>query len=245
MRRPRLACTSLAALLALAALGSPARAERVRHAHEPRAAMAWGVTTGELATAGIFYLNFGTSTIPSGGPGFAFNFTPMVLAPGVAYLARNADPRPALAIHGAGWLGLDLFLIGTLIDGRAETHRMKVGPVALGLAGAGALVGGYYAWTHVDTRRDAGFALLAPGAGFAAGGLFLGGLYVLAGGLDGDKASSQFATGAVAGLSIGLAVATYVAHTERPPRVPLAAAAARLTPIVTPEVTGFALSTRF
>lgn len=236
MRRPVLA----AAVLAILAAASPAHADQT-----PSAAMAWGVTTGELATAGVFYLNFGTDLIPNHGPALAFNFTPMVLAPGVAYLARNADPRPALAIHGAGWLGLDLFLLGTLIDGRAETHRMKIGPAALGLAGAGALVGGYYAYTRVDTRRDAGAALLAPGAGFAAGGLVLGGIYVLAAGLDGDKAPSQFATGAIAGLSIGLGVATYVAHTERPPRVPLAAAAARLTPLLAPELTGVALSGRF
>lgn len=235
MRRPVLA----AAVLAVLAAASSARADQ-----PPSAAMAWGVTTGELATAGIFYLNFGTNTIPNGGPGFAFNFTPMVLAPGVAYLARDADPRPALAIHGAGWLGLDLFLAGTLIDGRAETQRMKIGPVSLTLGAAGALVGGYYAYTHVDTRRDAGVALLAPGAGFAAGGLFLGGIYVLAAGLDGDKASSQFATGAIAGLSLGLGVAAYVAHTERPPRVPLAAAA-RLTPLFARELTGVAVSGRF
>jgi hypothetical protein len=36
-------------------------------------------------------------------------------------------------------------------------------------------------------------------------------MLVLIGGIDGDKAPSQFATGAVAGMTIGLAAATYVA----------------------------------
>ncbi len=204
--------TAVAGLGAFAIAASPAAAAPSEKAEN---ALVWGGTALELSTAAVFYLNFGTDLVPNHGPGMIVNFTPMVIAPAVGYGLRHADPRPALAVHGAGWLGLDLFLLGTLIDGRHDRHRMKVGPAALTLGAAGALAGGFLGATRVGRGDETAVFMGAPPLGFVAGGFVLGGILVLAGGLDGDKASSQFATGAVAGLSLGLGAATYLALRDR------------------------------
>lgn len=198
----RFAATATAvAAITLAATASSAAADTPSK-HE--SAIVWGGTALELSMAGVFVLNFGTDLVPNHGPGMIINFTPMVIGPAVGYGARHADPTPALAIHGASWLGLDMFLLGTLIDGRADRHRMKVGTAALTLGAVGALAGGYLGATRIDPGDETSLFMGAPPLGFAAGGIFLGGLYVLIGGIDGDKAPSQFATGAVAGLTLGL-----------------------------------------
>lgn len=225
-RLAAVAVTVIASTTALAAAVAPAAAET---AGKHESAIAWGGTALELSTAGVFLLNFGTDLVPNHGPGMIINFTPMVIGPAVGYGARNADPTPALAVHGGGWLGLDLFLVGTLIDGRADRHRMKVGTAALTLGAVGALAGGYLAATRIDPGSETSLFMGAPPLGFAAGGVFLGGLYVLIGGIDGDKAASQFATGAVAGLTLGLGAATiYAMKDRRDPGV--AALAPRIEP---------------
>jgi hypothetical protein len=187
---------------------STAAAER---SEKTENALVWGGTALELSMAGVFALNFGTKLVPNHGPGMIINFTPMVIGPAVGFGARHTDPTPALAIHGASWVGLNLFMLGTLIDGRDDRHRMKIGPAAITLGAAGALAGGYLGAARVDRGDETSVFMLAPAAGFAAGGIAIGGMLVLIGGIDGDKAPSQFATGAVAGLTIGLAAATYVA----------------------------------
>lgn len=204
---------AFAAVATLAASAAPAEAAPSKS----ESAIVWGGTALELSMAGVFALNFGTDLVPNHGPGMIINFTPMVIAPAVGWGARHADPTPALAVHGASWLGLDLFLVGTLIDGRADRHRMKIGTASLTLGAIGALAGGYLAATRVDPGDETSLFMGAPPLGFAAGGIFLGGLYVLIGGIDGDKAPSQFATGAVAGLTLGLgAAAIYGAKDRRP-----------------------------
>lgn len=208
---PRLTSLAAAVTLVAAATADPAAAAPSETTEN---ALVWGGTALELSTAAVFLLNFGTDLVPNHGPGLAVNFTPMLIAPAVGFGARHTDPTPALAVHGASWVGLDLFLLGTLIDGRHERDRMKVGTAALTLGAAGALAGGYLGARRVDRGDETTAFMAAPPAGFVAGGLVLGGIYVLAGGLDGDKAPSQLATGAVAGLSIGLGVATYLALRE-------------------------------
>lgn len=139
MPLPRLVATVAATVAVSAATvtgtAAPARADT-------RGAMIWGGTALELSTLGVFALNFGTDLVPNHGPGMIINFTPMVIAPAVGYGARNADPALPLAIHGAGWMGVDLFLLGTLIDGRGERDRMRVGAVAWTLGAVGAVAGG-------------------------------------------------------------------------------------------------------
>ncbi|MBE7450988.1 MAG: hypothetical protein HS111_19475 [Kofleriaceae bacterium] len=139
MPLPRLAATVAVTVAVSAATvtwtAAPARADT-------RGALIWGGTALELSTLGVFALNFGTDLVPNHGPGMIINFTPMVIAPAVGYGARNADPALPLAIHGAGWMGVDLFLLGTLIDGRGERDRMRVGAVAWTLGAVGAVAGG-------------------------------------------------------------------------------------------------------
>lgn len=179
-------------------------------ADEPSAAASYGVTTVELTLAGVFALNFGTKQrIP-----VALNLSPLVLAPLAAYGADRAelDPTPALAIHGAGWLGLDLFLIGALLDGRDKRWGLRAGKFAWTLGALGTLAGGVVGATAIDGSDESGLWLAAPPAGFIAGGVLIGGILVLAGGVDGDDAPGQFATGAIAGLTIGLTVATVLGY---------------------------------
>lgn len=212
MRLSSPAATLALAAAAAAVLAGPSRAAAAPR--EPNAGIAYGVTAGELAVAGVFYLNFGTRLVPNHGPGMIVNAMPVLIGPAAGWGLRHGDASPALAVHGGGWLGLDMFLLGSLIDGRQERGRMKVGPAAITMGALGAIGGAYVSYRHLDTDRKASTALVAAPLGFAAGGIVLGGIYVLAGGLDGDKAPSQFATGAIAGLTIGLGVAAYTAFAD-------------------------------
>lgn len=173
--------------------------------------LAWGGLTLEASMAGVFAINFGTRLVPNHGPGLLFNFTPMVLAPGIGWLMRDVDADPAYAVHGAAWVGFDLFLLGTLIDGRHERDRMKVGKTAWTLGALGAVAGGVLGATRLDDRDEGLRWMVAPPAGFIAGGIGLGTLLVFIGGLDGDKALSQWTTGAAVGLAAGLGFGTYYA----------------------------------
>lgn len=208
---PRLVLPAAAAAVTFSLLPARPAVADTPSSSGPNAALAWGVAAGELSTAAVFYLNFGTDLVPNHGPGMIVNFAPMLIAPAVGWGARHADPAPAFAVHGAGWLGLDLFMLGSLIDGRGERDRMKVGTAALTLGALGAIGGGILGATQIGDDDEAAPFLAGPPLGFVAGGVVLGGLLVLAGGIDGDKAPSQFATGAIAGLTIGLGVASYAA----------------------------------
>ncbi len=195
--------------------------------------VAYGITTLELSTAGVFGLAFGTQ-YKMEGPRMLIATAPLVLAGAAGYgaYALDADPRPALAVHGAGWLGLDLFMLGSLIEGRDKAFGLRAGPLAWTLGGIGAVAGGLVGWFGPDGSRETAAWLSAPAGGFLAGGLVLGGVLVLAGGLDGDKAPGQFTTGALAGLTIGLGAATYFVLRDR------AEAPGGTTAHVTPLVEG-------
>ena len=119
MSRPRL-LPAVTAVAVCAATVAPVAADT-----EPRLdrGLAWGGLTLEASMAGVFAINFGTRLVPNHGPGLLFNFTPMVLAPGVGWLMRDVDADPAYALHGAAWAGFDLFLLGALIDGRHDRDR--------------------------------------------------------------------------------------------------------------------------
>jgi hypothetical protein len=205
---------TLAALALIAALAGPAAAEDKRSGW-----MVWGATGLEVGCVGVFAIAFGTNAYASSWVATPLALAPFALGAGTAYLAHRADlgPTGPIVAHGAAWTGLDLFMLGTLIDGRNDRYRMKIGPTSIALGIAGTLGGGYLASRSRTGTADSVWLGAAPG-GFIAGGLALGGLLVLAGGLDGDKASSQFATGAVAGLSIGLGAAIYYTMTQQGPR---------------------------
>lgn len=207
MSRPRL-LPAVTAVAVCAATVAPVAADT-----EPRLdrGLAWGGLTLEASMAGVFAINFGTRLVPNHGPGLLFNFTPMVLAPGVGWLMRDVDADPAYALHGAAWAGFDLFLLGALIDGRHDRDRMRVGKTAWTLGALGALAGGVLGATRLDDTDESIRWMVAPPAGFVAGGIGLGTLLVFIGGLDGDKALSQWTTGAAVGLAAGLGFGTYYA----------------------------------
>lgn len=204
--------TAAAVTLALVA-ARPARADTPGD-RDAWPALAWGLTTAELGTAGVAYLAFATRVPVGEGAGLAINFTPIVLGAGAATVAGLAElsPRPAFAVHGAGWAGLDLFLLGGLVDGRHERDGFRAGRTAWLLGALGAGAGGVLGASQIDGDDARATWMAAPVGGFAAGGLVLGGVLALAA-RDSDKAPGRFALGATIGLSAGLAAATVVAFT--------------------------------
>jgi hypothetical protein len=199
-------------LASLALVGSLVVA-RTASAGEPDAPIAYAVTAGELATAGVFAANF-NNVWPNHGPALALNFTPLLLGPAAGFGAYygDLDPRPALAIHGAGWYGIEGFLIGALIDGRDKGWGLRAGTFAWTIGAIGAIGGGVIGATAVDGKSEGAAWLASAPVGFIGGGLVLGGLLVLIGGIDGDHASGQFATGALVGLTLGLGASTLLAY---------------------------------
>lgn len=200
------------ALLVIAALASPALAEDKRSGP-----VAWGVAGLELGMAGDFTLAFTTKVHSSSGGTLAAALGVFALGGGMAYLSYKADlgPTGPLVGHGAVWGGVDLFILGSLIDGRDDRHRLKIGPTAITLGIGGTIAGGLLAYRSRTGTADTVWLGAAPG-GFLAGGLAIGGMIVLIGGLDGDKAMSQFAIGGLAGLSIGLGAAIWYSSTHQP-----------------------------
>ncbi|MCP4447181.1 MAG: hypothetical protein GY811_17805 [Myxococcales bacterium] len=103
--------------------------------------LAWGTLAGEASIAGVLALNFLVDDWPTDGPAFALNFAPMVLIPAAGDPAHltGLDPRPAYAMHGASMVGLNLFMVGSMIDGRNAKDGLRAGPVAVTLGAIGAM----------------------------------------------------------------------------------------------------------
>ncbi len=202
----RLARSAL--LIATVVASTPALAA----AERPSAAPVYFATSVEAGFVGMFSLAFGTdlgdgTVIPAG-------MAMTLVAPAaIGYAAHRwqLDPAPMLALHGAAWYGADMLMLGALIEGRDQAWGLRAGKLAWSMAGVGAVAGAVIGWRHVDAESESYVWLGAPVGGFVAGGLFLGGLLVLLGGVDGDTASGQFATGATVGLTLGLGAATVMA----------------------------------
>lgn len=214
------------AVLVIAALAAPAAAEDKRSG-----TIAWGVAGLEVGMAADFTLAFTTKVHSTSGGTLATALGVMALGGGSALLAYKADLGAAgpVITHGAVWMGADLFILGSLIDGRNERHRLKIGPTSIALGIGGTIAGGLFASRSRTGTADSVWLAAAPG-GFIAGGLAIGGMIVLIGGLDGDKAVSQFAIGGIAGLSIGLGAAIWYTTTQQP--APSSAARTSLVPTV-------------
>lgn len=200
------------ALVLIAAFATTAAAEDQRSG-----TVAWGVAGLELGMAADFTLAFTTKVHSSGAATTGLALGVFAVGGGMAALAYEADLGAAGPVigHGAAWMGLDMFLLGTLIDGRDDRHRMKIGPTSIALGIGGTIAGGLLASRSRTGTADSVWLGAAPG-GFLAGGLALGGLLVLIGGIDGDKAVSQFTIGGIAGLSIGLGAAIWYTQTQQP-----------------------------
>jgi hypothetical protein len=208
MRLPSLV-VPLATLLTLHAATERANADTAADSRATRD-LSWGVPALELASAGMVAFSFGTRY--GGGSVATTVGTVAVLGTGVgATLAAHAwdlDPRGPLMVHGAGWLGLDMFLIGALVDGRDHAWGLRAGRTAYLLGAVGAL-GGAVLGSQVGAGGGDAW-LIGPPVGFFAGAIVLGTGLVFAGGIDGDHAVGQWTTGAVAGASLGIGVATYL-----------------------------------
>lgn len=227
---PRLALVAAALAAGLVTLAArPAAAD-----DKLSAPLAYGALTVELSMTAVTALAFTTPAFTDGPLLAVVGIGTPVLGGGAGYLAYryDLDPRPVFAIHGAGWAGLDLFMLGALVDGRDQRSGLEIGPAAVTLGAIGVVAGGILGATQVDTADETTAFLAGAPAGFVVGGIGLGGLLVLIGGIDGDKAAGQFATGAVAGMTIGLGVSSYLAITGK--RRTLRRATAGLVPSVQP-----------
>lgn len=204
-------------VITIAIVGSLAAATRSAAADDRlRGTYAWGVASGEAASAGIIAIAFTTKAAQ--GPGWAaYALAPEAVALGVGYLAYRED-LPAtvpMIVHGGAWLGLDLFMIGSLIDGRHESTRMRIGSGAVTLGLIGTIGGGVLAGLTSRTKDADAMWLAGPPVGFFVGGLMFGGMMFLFGKLDTTKAASQFAWGAVVGATVGLGGAIIYGATHR------------------------------
>ena len=188
---------------------------RTAAAERPKPWAVYGGLSLEAAMAGTFYLNFSDLADHVGDnarvwTGF-IGSTALTLGGGYLGHRFDLDPRPALAVHGAVWFGLEGFMLGTLVDGRDQAWGLRVGRTAWTLGAVGAVAGAVVGGRFVDGRDETSVWFGGPTIGFAAGGIVIGGLMVLIGGIDGDTASGQFVTGATVGLTVGLGAATALA----------------------------------
>jgi hypothetical protein len=183
---------------------------RAAHADEESQVQvgSWGAAGLELSTAGYASLRF-TETV---GDNFALNLTPALIGGAAAFAAYywDLDPTPALAIHGAVWTGVDLMLVGALIDGH-DDNDLAFGTWAKILGAVGAVGGGVLGATVGDRVPQAW--MVAPTAG-AAGGVLIGGLWVLlSGDIGGDHSVQQLSIGVAGGVAVGIATAAILGAT--------------------------------
>jgi len=203
-------------LLLLALLASFALAPRDAQAENEKAegALAWGLLATEASMAGVFALSFKVKGWPSDGPAFMVNMAPLVIGPGVAFgaYAGDFDPRPAYALHGAAAMGLDLFLVGMLIDGMNEDDGRAIGTNAwiLGLLGAGA--GAWVGATQVDNADEGAVFYGAPIGGFAVGGIVGMATSLLSG--NTNDLFEYAVYGATGGMTLGVAGSLYFALSD-------------------------------
>ncbi len=226
---------SVLAVVTIAALfvGAPGLAHAERS--KPDGALAWGILSTELTTAGVFAVNAYVEDWP-----LVLNFAPMVLGPaaGVAAHYAGLGPRPAYAIHGASMLGLDLFMVGVLVDGRNDRDGVRIGRTAWLLGALGAATGAWFGATNIDGGNEPSTFFGAPLGGFVAGGFVIGGIAALAAN-DSNKAVQRFVMGGVAGLTIGLVATAVYTSTDRGKA---SASSRRLIPRVTPDLSTVMLS---
>jgi hypothetical protein len=204
---------------------SVAHADTPTDAAAQRREMSWAITATELAGVGAFALHLGAGIKPT-APIIALDVTAVLgLGTAAAFAAHRweLDERVPLAIHGAGWFGLPMFLLGTLIDGRDTGFGSRVGTAAYVLGAAGA-VGGLLVGSRVKSDTGMYTLLGAPVGGFLAGGIFIGLPLMLATG-NTNQATGRLTTGAVIGGVFGIGVATFLVLRHQP-EAPVARAGA-------------------
>jgi len=208
-------------VIALIVLTSLAHADDAR-----KPEVTWGVTGAEVGMATTFALAFSSHAKAATSPGglVALTLGTFALGGGLGYLAYKEDlsATPPLVLHGAAWVGLDMFLVGALIDGRDRRSGLRAGKTAFALGAVGAIGGGLLASRSKTATSDAVW-LVAPGGGFIVGGL-VGGVAMLIAFKD---KPSWAAIGALSGGVIGAGVASFVAQRNDDPN-----AASRTAPLM-------------
>ncbi len=204
-RSLRLAALAAGVLLVVA---SPSRAQADDFDDAP---WAWALASMELGGAAEVALLAGHHVSNNG----LLNLAPVALGIGAGFAAYRweLDMRPALAVHGAVWSGVDLLLIGALIDGRGERTGLRFGTTSLVLGAAGVGAGAYFGATA--GARDHRAWLLAPTVGMGAG-LVVGGLLAFTTTKIGDDLFMQRMTmGMAGGLAASLVAVTIINATQR------------------------------
>lgn len=159
------------------AVGTMAGARAARADEHIEAAWAWGLATSEvlvpLGVAAVW--KWGSKSQGAREVQYASTIG-LGVSIGLRVVAagenREWNPTIGLATHGMVWGGLDGFLIGGLLDGASEGRAFAAGPLAFGLAGAGALASGWAGATAIEPDAPTVLWLAGPALG-AVGGLLL------------------------------------------------------------------------
>lgn len=176
-------------------------------------ALVWALWTMELGGAGVVWAKT---------HGFdhqdwreaALITAPIVAGVGVGLASHLGDWSPSvpLAVHGASWMGLDLFLLGGLLSGD-DDDGFHAGAMAWSLAAIGAAAGGYLGATEVDPGIERQLWM-----GMQYGGIVgaFGGVLAVFIAQDFDHATETRVVGwsALVGLTLGLGAGAALAFTR-------------------------------
>jgi hypothetical protein len=161
----------VAVLMAAVMLGSTVAA-RAAHAQEEdegppsRTALASGYFAMNLLSMPTVAITLGGEEgVPVFGLGLA------ATAAGSLTFYQSREPAIPLAANGAIWGGMAGLLAGATIDGVYPDNGVRLGPWAYGLAGVGALAGGWLGATQVEPGEPSYPWLLVPAAGAVAGAI--------------------------------------------------------------------------
>jgi len=128
------------------------------------------------------------------------------VASGFGSHAVGLPARAGYAVHGAGWLGLDLALVGALIDGDGggRYDRLRIGPATWTLGAVGVLGGAWLGARGVRVGAGVRGGFLGGPAVGAMAGTLLAGLVELA--RPSNHTERNLTLGAITGITVGLGV---------------------------------------
>jgi hypothetical protein len=202
---------STSALLILtAALGWSLAQPRVARAQDDIRAengMVWGVASFELAAPLTLAAVAAWDPDAFQSSRYALYMAPPIaVALGIGLLGYSQEWDAAIprTTHGVLWGAAEGLLVGALIDGLARDSGLGIGPWAYGLAGVGALAGGWLGATEIEPGTPTQGWFTGPWVGAAAGaGIAAVPTLLLA--LNGhDRAAGQvFGWTTVAGIATG------------------------------------------
>jgi hypothetical protein len=239
--RPR-----LLVLASLCALSSPrlARADTPGKDEAERRVAPWMVLTTELSLGATATCASHTKAHQDLCIGVGVvGMLGLTVGVGLAADAWSLDPRVPQAIHGAASVGAELFLMGTLIDGRDQAFGVRAGTAAYVLGAAGVL-GGAVLGVRAHGAIPEYVTLGAPLAGLVVGGILVGLPLALVTN-DSNQADGRMATGAVVVGAFGVGAAVYLVTHQDEDHAP--AVGARVTPMIDVAAgrVGMTLSGRF